>query len=364
MSHLNSHSEDTSVSTGRKQWARLALFLVAFVIIVLVLLQGFHYWRNGRFIESTDDAYIKADSTVIAPKVGGYISALPVNDNQPVKAGQLLATIDDRDLRNALDDARANVTAATAAVAQLDAQVVPQASMIRQADARVAAASATLSLSRRNDTRRQAMARVGFGSNEQADNAATDAKAQTANLEGLQAAALSARQHVDVLARQRERAVARRDAAQAQRNQAELNLSYTRVVAPVDGTVAARSVRTGQFVQPGTQLMALVPLAQVYVVANFKETQLLNVHPGESVRVSVDTFPDHDLSATVDTLAPASGAEFSLLPPDNATGNFTKIVQRIPVKILFNDAGELAGRLRPGMSVTAAIDTRAPRHEP
>ncbi|MDR0191945.1 HlyD family secretion protein [Pseudomonas yamanorum] len=330
---------------------------------MLVLVQAFHYWKDGRYIESTDDAYVKADSTIIAPKVGGYIRELLVNDNQTVKAGQLLATIDESDLQNAFDDATAGVAAAKAAVAQLDAQIVAQASMIRQADASVTAAAATLSLSHRNDARRREMALVGFGSHEQADNAATDTKAQSANLERLQAAALSARQQVDVLASSRELARARLDSSQAMRNQAELNLGHTRVTAPVDGTVATRTVRVGQFVQPGTQLMALVPLTQVYVLANFKETQLLNVHPGESVRVSIDTFPDQALDAKVDTLAPASGAEFSLLPPDNATGNFTKIVQRIPVKIVFTDVGALAGRLRPGMSVTAAIDTRTQNHE-
>jgi len=334
--------------------------VIALGVLIGGLVQGFHYWKDGRFIESTDDAYVKADATVVSPKVGGYISELLVSDNQPVKAGQLLATIDERDLHNAFDDATASVAAAKASVAQLDAQLVAQSSMILQADASVAAASATLSLSERNDSRRREMAQVGFGSKEQADNASTDAKAQAANLERLHAAALTARLQVDILASQRELAVARLASAQALRNQADLNLSHTRIIAPIDGTVAARSVRLGQFVQPGTQLMALVPLQQVYVVANFKETQLFSVHAGESVRVSVDTFPDHDLAGTVDTIAPASGAEFSLLPPDNATGNFTKIVQRIPVKILFSGPGELAGRLRPGMSVTAAIDTRAP----
>ena len=373
MSHSKSQLEELSASgrdnndvpgkqssSGRKHVTRTVITVIALGVLIGGLVQGFHYWKDGRFIESTDDAYVKADATVVSPKVGGYISELLVSDNQPVKAGQLLATIDERDLHNAFDDATASVAAAKASVAQLDAQLVAQSSMILQADASVAAASATLSLSERNDSRRREMAQVGFGSKEQADNASTDAKAQAANLERLHAAALTARLQVDILASQRELAVARLASAQALRNQADLNLSHTRIIAPIDGTVAARSVRLGQFVQPGTQLMALVPLQQVYVVANFKETQLFSVHAGESVRVSVDTFPDHDLAGTVDTIAPASGAEFSLLPPDNATGNFTKIVQRIPVKILFSGPGELAGRLRPGMSVTAAIDTRAP----
>ncbi|KAF1033088.1 MAG: putative multidrug resistance protein EmrK [Pseudomonas sp.] len=367
MSQSKPSPEPASISTAsnnasasrRTQLTRTVVLLIALGVFIFALVQGLRYWNTGRFIESTDDAYIKADATVVSPKVGGYINALLVDDNQTVQAGQLLATIDDRDLRNAVDDASADVAAAQAAIAQLGAQQAAQASMIRQAEASVAAASATLSLSQRNEARRRSMAQVGYGSQEQADGAVTDAKAQSANLERLQAAALAARQQVDILASQRELAVARLAGAQTRLKQAQLNLSHTRIIAPINGTITARTVRLGQFVQPGTQLMALVPLDQVYVVANFKETQLFDVHPGQLARVSIDTFPDHDLTARVDTLAPASGAEFSLLPPDNATGNFTKIVQRIPVKIVFASQGELAGRLRPGMSVTAAVDTRS-----
>jgi membrane fusion protein (multidrug efflux system) len=175
----------------------------------------------------------------------------------------------------------------------------------------------------------------------------------------LQAAALTSRQQVDILAAQRQLASAQLARAKAAQHQAELNLSYAGIVAPIDGTVAARTVRVGQYVQAGTQLMALVPLQRVYVVANFKETQLTRVEPGQSARIRVDTFPEHDLVGRVDTIAPASGMEFSLLPPDNATGNFTKIVQRIPVKIVFPLDRTLAGRVRPGMSVEASIDTKA-----
>jgi membrane fusion protein (multidrug efflux system) len=202
------------------------------------------------------------------------------------------------------------------------------------------------------------MAQIGYGSEEQADNASTDTREKAATLDRLQAAALSARQQVDVLTSQRQLAQAQLARAEAAMAEAELNLSYTTISAPIDGTVAARTVRVGQYVQAGTQLMALVPLQRVYVIANFKETQLTDVHPGQPVRIRVDTFPADDIRGHVETLAPATGLEFSLLPPDNATGNFTKIVQRIPVKIVFAADNGLAGRLRPGMSVDASIDTR------
>jgi membrane fusion protein (multidrug efflux system) len=321
-------------------------------------LEGVRYWRVGRFIETTDDAYVQADSTIVAPKVSGYVRDLLVTDNQAVKAGQPLAHIDERDLRNALDNAKAEVAAAAASVVNLDAQLAAQGALIRQADASVAAGSASLSLSQRNDARRSQMAKVGYGSVEQADDASTDAKEKAATLDRLRAAAVEARQQVAIISAQRQMAQAQLARATAAEHQAELNLSYTDIVAPISGTVGARTIRVGQYVQAGTQLMALVPLHHVYVIANFKETQLTHVRAGQPARIKVDTFPRDDIRGRVDTLAPASGLEFSLLPPDNATGNFTKIVQRIPVKIVFPADGALAGRLRPGMSVDVSIDTK------
>jgi membrane fusion protein (multidrug efflux system) len=343
-----------------KRFVRRSIaFCLVLAVVAGVSWEGLQYWTVGRFMESTDDAYVQADSTIVAPKVSGYIAELLVDDNQSVTAGQMLARIDDRDFRAALDEATANVAAGAASVANLNAQITAQNSQIRQADASVAAASASLDLSQRNDARRRKMAQVGYGSQEQADDASTDAKEKAANLERLQAAAVSARQQVDVLTTQRRLAQARSAHAEAARNQAELNLGYATITAPIGGTVAARTVRLGDYVQAGTQLMALVPLQRVYVIANFKETQLTDVHPGQPARVRIDTFPGDDISGHVQSLAPASGMEFSLLPPDNATGNFTKIVQRIPVKVVFVADGALTGRLRPGMSVDVSIDTRA-----
>jgi membrane fusion protein, multidrug efflux system len=347
--------QESTKKLGRRAMAACAGLVVAGAACWM----GIQYWSVGRFIESTDDAYVKADSTIVAPRVSGYVAELLVDDNQGVKSGQILARIDDRDFRAALDEATAGVAAAAASVANLGSQITAQGSQIQQADASVAAATASLSLSQRNDDRRRKMAKVGYGSEEQADNASTDAQEKAANLERLRAAALSARQQVDVLITQRQLAQAQLAHAEAAKRQAELNLSYATITAPIDGTVGARTVRLGQYVQAGTQLMALVPLQRVYVIANFKETQLTDVHPGQPARIRVDTFPGEDIRGQVETLAPASGLEFSLLPPDNATGNFTKIVQRIPVKVVFAADNDLMGRLRPGLSVEVSIDTRA-----
>jgi membrane fusion protein, multidrug efflux system len=353
------HVDGPSAGAGRKRLiVRSAIAAAALVVLGGSAVAGTHYWTVGRFQVSTDDAYVKADSTIVAPKVAGYVAQLLVDDNQPVKAGQVLARIDDRDFRTALDQASATVDAATASVANLDAQITAQGSAIRQADAAVAASTASLGFAQRNDQRRQEMAKVGYGSVEQADNASTDAKTQGATQERLRAAAVASRQQIAVLTSQRQLMLAQLAHAQAAKQQAALNLSYTNIIAPVDGTVGARSIRVGQYVQAGNQLMAIVPLQRVYIVANYKETQLTHVVAGQPVDIRVDTFPDDDLRGRVDTLAPASGMEFSLLPPDNATGNFTKIVQRIPVKIVFPASGPLAGRLRPGMSVNVSIDTR------
>jgi membrane fusion protein (multidrug efflux system) len=334
----------------------------------LLLLSGgglasVRYWTTGRFVESTDDAYVKADSTIIAPRVSGYVVDLLVQDNQVVKAGQVLARIDNRDFRTALDEADANVAAAAASIANLDAQIMAQGSIIQQAQAHVAEAQASLSLARRNDARRRQMARVGYGSEEQSDDATTDAAEKAAALTRLQAAYAASRQQIDVLTSQRTLAQAQLSRTRALKRQAELNVGYSTLVAPIDGVVGARTVRAGEYVQAGTQLMALVPLRQVYVIANFKETQLTHVEPDQPARIRVDTFPGHDIQGRVQSVAPASGLEFSLLPPDNATGNFTKIVQRIPIKIALPESSLLMGRLRPGMSVTVSIDTKATRRE-
>jgi membrane fusion protein, multidrug efflux system len=337
---------------------RHALWAGGFALLVAVLLWGERYWTLGRFMESTNDAYVKADSTTVAPKVSGYIAEVLVGDNQPVKKGQVLAQIDDRDLQTSLHEADANLAAATAAINNLSAQLTAQQARIREAGADLQVAQTASELARHNDARRREMAKIGYGSEEQSDDAATDLREKIASVAHAQAALAGSREQINVLLSQRELAEAQRQRALATRQQAELNLNYTVVRAAIDGTVGARTVRVGQFVHAGTELMEIVPLQKTYIVANFKETQLRNMRDGQIALIRVDAFPGEELTARVESLAPASGLEFSLLPPDNATGNFTKIVQRVPVKLVFEGEAKLAGRLRPGMSVDVAVNTR------
>ncbi|HMA51859.1 MAG TPA: HlyD family secretion protein [Magnetospirillaceae bacterium] len=345
-------------NTGRKTVRHIALGVVVTAAILAAADFGYRYVTIGQYVESTDDAYVKADSTIVAPKVPGYIAELLVDDNQTVKAGQVVARIDDRDYRTALDQARANLAAADATIGHLDAQLAAQGSLIDQSEASEAAARAELDQARRNDARYAKMASVGYGSEQQAEQAATDRRDKEAVARRQTAAVSTARQQVDILHAQRALAVAERGKAAALVEQAELNLSYTIVTAPIGGTVGARSLRVGQYVQAGTQLLALVPLSDIYVVANFKETQLGHMKAGEPVAVEVDSLHGTRFKGHVESLSPASGQEFSLLPPDNATGNFTKIVQRIPVKIRIDDFAGHQGELRPGMSVEADVDTK------
>jgi membrane fusion protein (multidrug efflux system) len=290
--------------------------------------------------------------------VSGYIVEVLVEDNQRVEAGQALARIDDRDFKAAVDQARAELAAAEAAIRNLDAQIVSQYSVIDQQKAEIVAAAASLDFAREEHARYGNLMKTGYGSVQRAQQADAALAEKSAQLRGARAALAAARNKIDVLRTERGKAIAQRDRSRAAERQAELNLSYTTIDAPVSGTVGARSLRVGQFVQAGTQLMAIVPLHSVYVVANFKETQLTNVRSGQTVEIGVDGFPAVKLTGRVDSLAPASGLEFALLPPDNATGNFTKIVQRIPVKIVLDD-GSLSGLLRPGMSVEPTINTKA-----
>jgi membrane fusion protein, multidrug efflux system len=319
---------------------------------------GHDYWTVGQFQVSTDDAYVKADSTTIAPKVPGYLSDVLVQDNQPVKAGQVLARIDDRDLRTAFDQARADVAATEATVRNLDARISLQAAEIAQAQAALDATKAKLGFAEADAARYRALVTTGAGTLQRTQETGAARDQAAAQLRHDQAAVLASQRQVPVLETLRDQAAAQVEHARAVARQAGLNLSYATIIAPIDGTVGARSLRVGQYVVPGTQLMAVVPLNAAYVVANFKETQLAHVRTGQAVSITVDGVSGLALKGHVDSLSPASGQEFALLPPDNATGNFTKIVQRIPVRILIDDP-RAAGLLRAGMSAEPSIDTRS-----
>jgi len=350
-------------TTGRvragMQWLRQHLLLAVAVPVAaaLAVAGAAYYWTFARFVVSTDDAYVQADSTLVAPRVSGYVAQVLIEDHQAVKAGQVLARLDERDFGAAWDQTRADVQASEAEVGDLQAQLAEQRATIARARASVAASQAALDLANINRERYRRMAGIGFGSLQQSQEADAQARERTADLARDRAAAASAEGQAKVLQAKIVQAQALHERSQAIERQAALELGYTTITAPIDGVVAARTIRVGQYVQSGTQLMALVPLRDVYVTANFKETQLTDVRAGEPVRLRVDTFPGAHLQACVESLAPASGLEFSLLPPDNATGNFTKIVQRIPVRIRLDSHDPLIGRLRPGMSVEASIDT-------
>ena len=357
-SYVSDVKSKISLRPSQSAVKRAALALALTLGIAAVADLGYDYLTTGRYLESTDDAYVKADSTIISPKVSGYIAQVLVGDNQPVKAGQLLARIDDRDFKAALDQAHADVAASEAAVCNFEAQIALQQPIIEQGTADVAAAEANLQFAQEEQVRYDGLMKTGSGTIQRAQQTDAALREKIAQLQHGKSGLLAAQRKVDVLTTERAKAVAQLDRARAVEAQAALNLSYTKITAPVEGTVGARSLRVGQFVQAGTQLMAVVPLDGVYVVANFKETQLTHVRNGQQVEIQIDSFHGTKLRGHVDSLSPASGLEFALLPPDNATGNFTKIVQRVPVKIVLDDH-TLTGLLRPGMSAEPTVDTKA-----
>src|SRR5712664_1411710 len=283
---------------------------------------GWDYWTVGQYLVSTDDAYVKADNTTVAPKISGYLHAVLVGDNERVKSGQILARIDDRDYRVALDQAEATFAA-------------------------------------QENKRYTDLATSGYGSVQNAQQAQSRIAGAQAAIARDTANLASALKQVDLLKAEIAQANAALARAEAVQGQAELNLDYTSIIAPIDGVIANRTLRAGQFVQAGTQLMSVVPVAGAYVVANFKETQLTDVRAGQAVDIAVDMFPGQVVHGRVDSIAPASGQEFALLPPDNATGNFTKVVQRIPVKIALDPDNSSPVELRPGMSVIPTIETKS-----
>jgi membrane fusion protein (multidrug efflux system) len=323
---------------------------------------GWNYWTVGQYLVSTDDAYVQADNTTIAPKVSGYLHDVPVGDNERVKAGQTLARIDDRDFKVALDQAKADVAAAKAAISSKEAQLDVQEAVINAAKATVDVDEATATFAAQENKRYTDLATTGYGSVQNAQQAQSRIASAHASIQRDTANLVSAVKQVDLLKAEIVQAQAALARAQALQSQAELNLGYTTIVAPIDGVVGNRTLRVGQFVQAGTQLMSLVPANGAYIVANFKETQLTDVRAGQAVAIDVDMFPGKPVHGHVDSIAPASGQEFALLPPDNATGNFTKIVQRIPVKITLDRADNALLALRPGMSVIPTIATREPAH--
>jgi membrane fusion protein (multidrug efflux system) len=357
-------AQTPAATAARPRHLRRNLLLGAVAVAVLAggSVFGHDWYTHGRFIESTDDAYTQADAVGIVPRVSGYVAEAAVTDNQHVSAGDVLARIDDRDYRTALQQAYADVAAQRAQVRNIDAQLDLQQSTIAQQAADLASAQAALTFAQQDSLRYADLARNGAGSVQNAQSTASNLQQKSAALAHGRAVLQAAQQQVDVLQAEHAQAEAALAHAQAVAEQAALNLSYTVIAAPTDGAVGDRSLRVGQYVQPGTRIMDVVPTGRaIYVVANFKETQLAKMWRGERVDVALDMLPGAPLHGHVDSLSPGTGAQFALLPPENATGNFTKIVQRVPVKIVLDPAdARTLEQLRPGLSVTVEVDTRLP----
>jgi len=320
---------------------------------------GYNWWIQGRFIQTTDDAYVGGNVTAVAPHVSGFVAQVLVTDNQFVKAGQPLIRLDDRDYRAALAHAEAVVAARAAALDGLRAQLVLQQSTIRQQEADLAAKAAQANFAATDAARYRSLAQTAAGSRQDAQRSdALDAQARAAVVSG--AAGLeAARQQVKVLEAQIAEAAAAAAQAHADLDTARLNLGYTDITAPIDGYVGNRAAEVGAYVTAGTYLVSVIPSSGLWVDANFKEDQLARMVPGQAASVMADVLPGHDFHGHLASLAPGTGAVFSVIPPENATGNFTKIVQRVPVRIML-DAGDPSLRmLRPGLSTTVSVDTKA-----
>ncbi|MDI1342673.1 MAG: HlyD family secretion protein [Pseudolabrys sp.] len=332
---------------------------VAAVLLAGTAWTGFNYVTAGRFMVSTDDAYVRADATTLAAKVPGYISAIDVANNAYVHAGDVIARIDEGDYRLAVDAARDKVATQRATVDRIGRQIPAQQALVAQAQAQLLSAQAQATRAQSELDRQQKLAGNEFASRQTLEQALSNRDQANAAVQGAQAAIAAAVANVDVLKAQQQEASGLLAELQTAQAKAERDLSFTLIRAPIDGVIGNRSVQTGDYVQPGQRFASLVPLDDVYIDANFKETQLGRLRPGQPVAVSVDALPEHDIEGTVASMSPASGSTFSLLPPDNATGNFTKIVQRIPVRIKV--PADVAARrlLRPGMSVVVSVNTKS-----
>jgi membrane fusion protein, multidrug efflux system len=340
---------------------RAGVFLLAVGVLVLITTR-WNRWDSDSRRQTTDDAYLQSDFTPIAAKVSGYVRNMPVQDYERVHAGQLIAEIVDDDYRATVDQLTASVAAAAAQIEALQAQQELQAANVQAAQASVAAVMANAEQNRRDLARQQVLFKTGSSSTEAAEKLQTVEAQLAAQLQQSRAQANAASRQLAVLAAQEAQAEAALAAQQANLAIAKINLGYTHIVAPQEGVIGQRQVKPGQWVGVGGQVTSLTPLPNVWVIANYKETQLTHMTVGEKAEVRVDTFPGRTLRGHVLAFAPGAGSQFALLPPDNATGNFTKVVQRIAVKIAIDDADGLADQLRPGMSVVATVDTRSGEH--
>ncbi|MBF0169179.1 MAG: HlyD family secretion protein [Alphaproteobacteria bacterium] len=335
----------------KKRIAIVSLILLALVAGSLI------YWWSGRHIERTDDAYVASDITSMAARIAGYVAAIEVADNQPVRAGDILVRLESRDYEARRDQAQAILESRRQALAGIEARLKLQESSIRQAGADVSAAKADTERARSDFERTRQLVKSESASRQKLDLTQADSERTAAHLNRAHAGVDAAKRQVSVLEAELAQAKAQVEEAQAQVDLTSIDLENTVIRSPVDGVIGNRAAQVGEYVRPGTQLLVVVPLAQVWVEANFKETQLTRMRPGQPALIKIDAYPEHDITGHVESIAPASGARFSLLPPENATGNFTKVVQRVPVRIALPDSHPLAGRIVPGLSAVVRVDT-------
>ncbi|WP_102107765.1 HlyD family secretion protein [Oceaniglobus roseus] len=341
---------------GKKKKAVLGL--IAAAVLAAGAYEGHHYWTVGRFMVETDDAYVNADITLISSRVQGYVSEVPVQANQHVKAGEVLIRLEDGDYRNALDTAQSRYETAGDTLARIDAQIEAAEAAVTQAEAGRDAAEAQLQNATTSADRVRNLTERKVAAQAQLDSATEALATATANVAQAEAAIASATAQVDVLRAQKAEAEGQRHELELAVEQAKRNLDRTVLRAPADGTLAALQLEKGDLVAPGTRLAALVPDSGLYVEANYKETQLPGIEPGATVHLTFDALPDRTFEGHVQSVAPATGSVFSLLPADNATGNFTKVVQRVPVRIALPPEAVETGKLRAGLSVIAEVDSR------
>ncbi|MCA0317612.1 MAG: HlyD family secretion protein [Proteobacteria bacterium] len=349
--------QQSAATAPPRRRRRLLVVLVGLCALAAAGWYGHDWYVNGRFIVSTDDAYVRADTTVLAAKISGYVTEVTARDNAAVKAGDVLARLDDGDYRIAVESAAARVATQDATIRRMETQIGAQAAAIAQTKAQLGMVEADTPRVAAALARAQRLVSQEFASQAALDTARADRDRNQAQIEQAKAGVAGAEAQEAVLKAQLAEAQRQKSELEAALDRARRDLDFTLIRAPIDGVVGNRAVQVGQFVQPGTRLLALVDTASIYVEANLKETQLARVAIGEPASVAVDAFAGRAIAGRVDSISPASGAQFSLLPPENATGNFTKIVQRIPVRIRLDARAVEEGRLRPGMSVVVSIRT-------
>ncbi|AXB79732.1 HlyD family secretion protein [Novosphingobium sp. P6W] len=358
--------ENEPSGSGRRALSGRTKAIVIVVAIVALVAAGLWYWRHktyGQYFEETDDAQIRADAVAIAPKVSGYVTEVLVDDNQDVKQGEALARIDPGDYDAKVAQARAQIAQAVAGAENARAGMAEQQAAIAQAQAQLAAARAKAAHDAAEVARYAPLAASGAETRQQLDQLRLAAAESAQQLRQQQAALEMQKRHVAAIEAQVRQAEAQGQGARAQLDAAGIDLSATRLTAPIAGRIGDKTVRIGQFVQAGTRLMSVVPLSKLYVVANFKETQLALMRPGQPAKISVDALSGVEVDGRVASVSPGTGAQFSILPPENATGNFTKIVQRVPVRLVIEAPASARKVLLPGLSVKVTVDTRSAKDE-